>query len=216
MQTIKSFTGRSITTLDMDVLSSAPCRSNLSKNQPSDQFSFEKRASMFVKELEASDPTVVYSTYGIMTYDNRPQAMLHLAMVGQDYIIAPNVQKMNTCCIAAVYYKKQLLWLLKRFKPGMAPFFLNQKWLTKKMNALFGMAEINLGMLTENTIHYIAWQIKTPKGVFYIPWHSGCFIPATSEIEFVPQSFQELRRTYKVLRFMQKVDDRGAYKILCA
>jgi len=81
---------------------------------------------------------------------------------------------------------------------------------------VFKKIDIRLGQLEEKGIRFIAWEIETEKGIFYIPWHNGCLIEQTGELEFTEMPFAELKRTYKVLRFAKCVGEREAYRIVCA
>ncbi len=216
-----SFTygGNSYEALDYDVLSSSPRRSYTEGPK-----GFDNRAKEEMKELEPEDykhPFItVYSESGYTYHTGIAQKALSLSLAGQDYIYTPSVKKVHFCNVLAVYFQSghmyRQLWKISRFLPENRPVFLNREMLEKILGSIFSQLSIKLGQLSEKNIKYIAWEINTEKGIFYIPWHNGCLLEKTDGLEFEEKEFAEIKRTYKVLRFAACTGSEEAYRILCA
>lgn len=211
--------GQSYETLDYSVMSSTPRRSYTEGTK-----SFNSRAEQEMRELEPEDykhPFInVYSESGYVYHTGETKKALRLSLVGQDYIYSPSVKKMTFSSVMAVYDRTgcsyRQLWKLGRFVPEICPIFLNKKKLSDIMLTIFKKVQIRLGQLQEKGISFIAWEIETEKGTFYVPWHNGCLIEQTTETVFTEKTFAELKRTYKVLRFAECRGEKDSYRVLCA
>lgn len=214
-----SIGGKSYSTLDYDVMLRKPRRS-FKKG-----YDFEKRAEEELLLLEGEDYLHqfinVYSDCGYTFHTGETEKSLSLSLVGQDYVCRPAVKQIRSCGALAVYYtigdeKPKRLWTLNRFAPQKTPVFLNRKELTKALRPLFATMDISLGLLTDKAMKAIAWQIKTDKGTFFIPWHSGCLVEGNDFLEFTEKPFREMREIYKCLRFAPDVMDMNVFRILTA
>ncbi len=95
----------------------------------------------------------------------------------------------------------KLLYKAERFYKSKTPRFLSRSFLNKAFKPLFENIEITLGQLGYGDEKCIAWMLSTNKGVYYIPWHNGFIIPASESLTFEKRKFDDIRKTYKILRF---------------
>ena len=186
---------------------------------------FSNRAKKEIKEMtwkESLSPVVtVYTESGYTFHTVSPDRTLILSLVGQDYVFSPCIKKITYCCTIGTFAKKGkkfiLLWESMRLIPKATPTFLNKKLLEKNLQKVFTDVQIKLGQLQEKGVRIIAWQVTTKEGIFYVPWHNGCLIPKKETFSFEEKEFEEIRRTYKVLRFARVQEgDVEAYLVLCA
>ncbi|MBR5598536.1 MAG: hypothetical protein IKW39_00695 [Alphaproteobacteria bacterium] len=162
----------------------------------------------------------VYKISGYTFFAKNANESLRVALASQDYICNSMCKRMQVATHGGVFYRKDKefipLWKQNRFVENRRPDYLNLKCLSKKLNEIFDeVSYIKLGVLKERTVRFIAWEVKTEDGIFYIPWHSGMLCKKEDAWEFeVKQTFEEVRSTYKVLRF-SKTDQRDVYRVSC-
>lgn len=101
----------------------------------------------------------------------------------------------------------KLLYKAERFYKTKNPSFLSRSFLKKVFKPFFENIEITLGQLSFNAEKCIAWMLSTDKGVYYIPWHNGLIIPESENLTFEKRKFDDLRKTYKVLRFHETTNN---------
>jgi hypothetical protein len=123
------------------------------------------------------------------------------------------------CSSLAVFCKgnkhHHMLWLVKHFKIGDTPIFLNKKALLEKLGKALGKATTaEEGFLHVGYLRYVAWHIASPKGEFFIPWHSGAILNKEEGYTFTACPFKEMPQLYNYLKF--KEVEAGVYGIkLC-
>ncbi len=214
-----NYGGQSYDVIDYGVAASTPRRSYTEGPR-----CFNNRAEQEMRMLEPEDyehPFItVYSESGYAYHTGETSKALRISMVGQDYVYSPSVKKVTFCNAMAVYYRTnssyRLLWKTGRFVPEIRPLFLNKEKLEEVLLTVFKKVTLKLGQLTEKGIPFIAWEATTEKGVFYITWHNGAIVENTENLCFTEKDFQEVKRTYKVLRFAPCNDTKNAYRVVCA
>ncbi len=214
------YLGQNYNILDYNVESSTPAR-HYSSELPS----FLNRAKKEIKELtlkERESPIVtVYIDSGYIFHTVSVDRALLLSLVGQDYVFSPCIKKITYCSSIGTFAKKEgnhiLLWESMRLIPKATPTYLNKKLLEENLQKVFTDVRIKLGQLQDKGIKFIAWQITTKQGIFYVPWHNGSLIPEKETFSFEEKEFTEIKRTYKVLRFSRILEGNvEAYSILYA
>lgn len=212
--------GKLYSTLDYDVMLRKPSRRYKRSTN-----SFKERAEEELLSLNKEDLAHqfinIYSECGYSFHTSEAEKSISLSMVGQDYVCTQGVKRLKSCTSLAVYYntgrgKPKLLWNVERFSPGKTPVFLNRKEMLRVLRPLFSSVKISLGLLIDGGMHSIAWQVSTEKGVFFIPWHSGCLVERSASLEFEEKPFEELRNTYKCLFFGYDFMDKDVFCILIA
>lgn len=182
------------------------------------QITFEQEAleelnENLTPEEKNEDIFNVYDTFSTPDHTANPSVTLGLNLSSQDYVIPAMVKRMRSCFKTAVFYKKKLLWKTNKFSNGATPEFLDKNFLLKKFRKLYPEITLCLGELNCTPLKSIAWQCKTNHTTFYIPWHNGCFVKETPELKFEEKEFNELKRTYKILRF-KELKENEIYQIL--
>ena len=161
--------------------------------------------------------TVAYGMYGEMYNTFSPTHLMRLALTGQSCLFSSMINRVNVPTGIAVYIfhkgKFVNLWTHKHYESQQHPIFLNKKELFSTLKPYFSTLEITLGIIKESGFKTIAWELKTDKGMFYLPWHNGCIIEKQEKFSFTPKEFSELKNTYCVLSFKES---NGGYKIITA
>ena len=217
-----NYGGQSYETLDYGVMSSTPRRSYTSKNK-----SFHEKALTELKEelteKEKKEPIImVYAADGYIYHTCETKSSIALSLAGQDNAVRSTVKRMHPCNAVAVYFRHAngatQLWKACRYSSADRPLYLNKELLisTLKKTKYFTNISVRLGQLTEKGIKYIAWQVSTDQGVYYIPWHNGSFVEDNVGLNFEEKDFKELRQTYAILRFALCVGEHDTYRILTA
>lgn len=187
---------------------------------------FEEEAKEELKEFKKSSDSslCVVNIYradgGLMFAAKKPSEALKLTLTPQDYVCSYFMKKMHACTKCGVFYKDgnkyKMLWKNGRYNEHRKPVFLSPTLLKKELKKVFSSFDLSLGVLDDaSCVKFIAWKVKTEKGTFFIPWHNGCIIPADPKWEFEEKKFEELRSTYKVLRFSYATDNRKEFRIVC-
>lgn len=184
---------------------------------------FEEEAKEELKELKKKNDNScvvnIYRAEGLVFAAQNPSEALKLTLTPQDYVCSHFMKKMHACTRCGVFYKDgskyKMLWKNGRYNEHKKPVFLNPHLLQKELKKVFPHFDLSLGVLEDNIVKFIAWEIKTEKGKFYIPWHNGCIIKEDENWSFTPKEFNELRSTYKVLRFSYATDNRKEFRIVC-
>lgn len=160
--------------------------------------------------------TVVYGLYGEMYNTYSPSYLAKLSLTGQGSLYSTTLNRVEVPTGIGVYIyhngKYHNLWIHRHLESNERPVFTNKQALEEILKPFFNTFEIKLGMLKYDSFKMIAWKIKTEKGIFFIPWHSGCVLEEYERFIFEEKPFEELKNTYCVLRFTKYEDDK--YKVL--
>lgn len=161
--------------------------------------------------------TVTYGMCGDAYNSFSPTFLMRLALTGQGCLYNSSLNRVNVTTGAGVYIfhdgKFHHLWTHKHYEPNQKPVFLNLKDLERLLSPYFNNLEITLGILKFDCTRNIAWQLKTEKGIFFIPWHNGCIIEDHPNLSFEEKTFPEVKNTYCVLSFAPL---EGGYRIVNA
>ena len=161
---------------------------------------------------------MLYKKEGYIYSASTVKEILSVGLVGQAYICPAVVKKIQQSLYAGIFVKKNgkfvCLYKARRFDLERNPIFLSEKGVKDMMKKVFSNVEISLGQLSDGKQKYIAWQVMTDKGRYFIPWHNGLLCPEDETLTFEEKNFEEVRRTYSMLRFQKTTNTE--YKVLCA
>lgn len=136
--------------------------------------------------------------------------LFFLSLVGSNSLVCGNQRGYKVVSKIYIYGKKDgkyiNLWKQPRFDRNMRPVFLNLASLKSTIENFIGVATIEKGILSYRSSKTAAWQIRSEKGVFYIPWHNGAVIEAKSDsiLSFWPATIKEMNSCYCALRFKEE------------
>jgi hypothetical protein len=161
----------------------------------------------------------LYKKEGYIYEANTPEEILSVSLAGQDYICSGGLKRIFSSTFTGIFYKKnnkfELLWKAKKYDYEKTPVFLSSKIVERELKKIFNNVELSLGLLSDEKLSYIAWKVTSDEGIFYIPWHNGLLYSDNPKVTFVQKDFQELRKTYKVLRFAKLTGSGNAeYKVI--
>ncbi len=217
-----NYGGQSYETLDYGVMSSTPRRSYTSGNKLFDDKALTELKEELTEEEKKKPIVTVYAADGYTYHTCETKSSIVLSLAGQNNAIKSTVKRMRPCNVVAVYFrygeKPTQLWKASRYSSADRPVYLNKELLisTLKKTKYFTNISVRLGQLTENGIKYIAWQVSTDQGLYYIPWHNGSFVENNAGLNFEEKEFKELRQTYAILKFVLCVGEHDVYRILTA
>ncbi|MBE6463645.1 MAG: hypothetical protein E7005_07855 [Alphaproteobacteria bacterium] len=187
---------------------------------------FVEEAIIEIKEdfaLKAPEKNlfVLYKKEGFVYEVTSVNDALSVSLTGQDYICAPGIKRITSSLFSGIFYKKgnkyELLWKAKRFDCGeKSPQYLSLSFLKKELKKVFTNVEISLGVLKDSKLSYIVWKVTSNEGIYYIPWHNGLLVPDDETLSFEEKCFEDLRKTYKVLRFTKICSGDTEFKVVCA
>ena len=180
--------------------------------------SYEEKLAMTVKREGATQNKffAIYTSQAECYSEDNPKRLLNLSLSNQTYICEKMRNAVNYTPHIAVYRKNkkgipELLWSTQSYQHSEireSIRFLRKRNLEK----IFPEYDICLGLLIQDGLKAIAWQLKSDSNILYIPWHNGCVIEdKTGSINFAGKTFEEVKRTYKILRFGKT--NTGSYRV---
>ena len=161
----------------------------------------------------------VYRSSGFSYVAEKPAESVRASLAAQDYVCGSHLLRVVPCTATAVYARRgkkwTQLWKTERLVDHRSPFFLFQDLLYKKLKEVFSFVEISLGQLQYKSFMAIAWKVRTNDGTYFIPWHNGMLICENPEFTFEEKELEEIKRTYKIMRFSSEKTQKGAvYRLL--
>ena len=155
----------------------------------------------------------VYRQSGFSYRSGDANASLRASLAGQDHVCNRFVMRVNPCTAVGVWYKTKrgwdMLWKVGMLSDHKKPVYLNLELLKKALSRALEVIDIKLGQLSMGAFKCIAWEVVSKQGVFYIPWHNGAMIEKEDELKFFEMEFQEVKRTYNILKFSKDYDSVG-------
>lgn len=184
--------------------------------------SFEERA---INELMTQDIDTekkffpIYNEDGFICYADSIDETLSVSLTPPSHSFSSSTLKRRPaiCCGVFVRDGKKFkpLYQNKRFYEDKAPIFLSLTNIKKLYKEFFEIIEIKLGQLTKNDDKFIAWELTTSEGHFYIPWHNGLIFAKEEGVSFEEKKLDDLKQTYFILRFTE-VFPKGEHRVLRA
>ena len=217
-----NYGGQNYERLDYSVMCSTPRRNYTSGNKSFDDKALTELKEELTEEEKKEPIVTVYAADGYIYHTCETKSSIALSLAGQNNAIKSTVKRMRPCNAIAVYFRHAngatQLWKACRYSSADRPLYLNKELLisTLKKTKYFTNISIRLGQLTEKGIKYIAWQVSTDQGLYYIPWHNGSFVENNVNLEFEEKEFKELRETYDILKFALCIGEHDVYRILTA
>lgn len=161
----------------------------------------------------------IYRSSGFSYVAEKPAESVRASLAAQDYVCGSHLLRVIPCTATAVYARRgkkwTQLWKTERLVDHRAPFFLHQELVTKRLKEVFTFVEMSLGQLSYKSFTAIAWKVRTNEGIYFIPWHNGMLICENPEFTFEEKGLDELKRTYKIMRFSSEKTPKGAvYRLL--
>jgi hypothetical protein len=175
----------------------------------------------FAKNNPEKTLFVLYKKEGYVYEVKDVNDALSVSLAGQDYICSPGKKRITSSLFSGIFYKKgnkyELLWKAKRFDCGeKSPQYLSVPFLKRELKKVFTDVEISLGELKDDKLSYIVWKVTSNEGIYYIPWHNGLLVPEDETLSFEEKKFDDLRKTYKVLRFSRTASCDTEFKVICS
>ena len=160
-------------------------------------------------------------TYTYHAMCNNIKKVARLALAPQNYICNPMLQTITACNKTGIYYKDakgryKELWTTGLLREDKNAIFLQPEKLNNALKKVFAEFTLTLGKLSVDNMNYIAWQISTNEGIYYLLWHNACLCKHASNFTFDPHSIEDLKGIYKVLKFAHSDINRREFKTVSA
>jgi hypothetical protein len=163
------------------------------------------------KQIPAAERPLFVNAYfegGMALIADSPRSALRIAAVAGSYMYAPSKKYIVSCVSIAPFYKEDThyhpLWVTKHFRAGVTPIYLNKQVMLEKLRPILGQGvNAEEGILEVDHIKYVAWHISSPKGEFFIPWHSGAILNKEEGYTFAACPFKEMPKLYNCLKFKE-------------